>query len=81
MSEEEGKYNVDTKQLTDERGANYGHPYDHFQCTQGMYSIWRNRYESSALIGPELDKCLSHIVYLICDKQDSGLLQNRITAY
>ena len=60
---------MNIERLTDERGENYGHPYDHFRCTQMMYNIWTNRQESNGeFIGPELDWCLRHIVYMIVDK-------------
>lgn len=57
-----------TEKLTDERGKNYGHPYDHFQCTRGMYDEWVNKYNKSDLVESELSQCLKHIIYLICDK-------------
>ena len=53
--------------MTDERGANYGHPYDHFNCTQDMYHTWMERRRGGEY--PEdTELCLNHIVYMICDK-------------
>ena len=60
-----------TEELTAERGENYGHPYDHFNCTQSMWQIWRERARDGNVI-PDMDEKLqqplSHIVYMICDK-------------
>jgi len=61
--------------ITDERGSNYGHPADHFQCTQDMFSCWEER-RSDALssmsdgdyIDYDQEQPLRHIVYMICDK-------------
>jgi hypothetical protein len=58
----------DTKELTAERGKNYGHPYDHFQCTQEMFDVWTSRRFDAPSIDPELERCLRHITYLILDK-------------
>ena len=57
------------KQITDERGNNYGHPKNHFKCTQAMYQAWiDNRELSPDLLPPELEPALKHGIYMICDK-------------
>lgn len=59
----------DVSEITDERGKNYGHPYDHFQCTRGMFEIWdTRRADGNTAGGHELSKCLDHIAYMILDK-------------
>ena len=57
---------MNTEKLTEERGRNYGHPYDHFRCTKGMYDTWRNK--RSVQLDKDLENCLHHIIYMICDK-------------
>ncbi len=57
-----------TKDLTDDRGSNYGHPYDHFQCTQSMFAVWQDRRMYGKNLPPPMEKCLHHIVYFILDK-------------
>lgn len=57
----------DTKQLTTERGENYGPPINHFTCTQSMYKAWcenRNNYEKI----PDKELAIRHGIYMICDK-------------
>lgn len=60
-----------TKELTAERGKNYGHPAKHFMCTQDLFSSWDER-RADALDGQcdnyDLEYPLRHIVYMICDK-------------
>ena len=60
---------MNIERLTDERGENYGHPYDHFQCTKGMFDIWNTRRaDGDTAGGYEVSQCLDHIVYMIVDK-------------
>ena len=54
--------------ITEERGSNYGHPYDHFQCTQNMFNAWTDRRFDGPTMDEELSCCLKHITYLILDK-------------
>ena len=63
----------DTGSLTDERGENYGHPLDHFNCTQEMSVVWTGRRHDAIvnkgnLDSMSLERSLKHIVYMICDK-------------
>ena len=32
-----------TESLTDERGKNYGHPVEQFECAERMMTVWRVR--------------------------------------
>lgn len=57
-----------TEAVTEERGSNYGHPYDHFQCTQNMFDAWTDRRFDAPIMDEELSSCLKHITYLILDK-------------
>lgn len=64
---------LDTESLTDERGENYGHPLDHFNCTQEMSVVWTGRRHDAIvnkgnLCSMSLERSLKHIVYMICDK-------------
>lgn len=57
---------MNTKELTDERGAVYGHPKDHFACTQGMYAIWLSERKKGNVV--EGGFAARHAVYMILDK-------------
>lgn len=59
---------VTVEEIIIERGANYGHPYDHFQSIANLFAEWSKRRASGKTCGTNLDKCLSHIVYMIFDK-------------
>jgi hypothetical protein len=57
------------KELTDERGKNYGHPIKHFACTQAMYIAWcKSRGESDVELPPDQEAGVYHGVYMILDK-------------
>lgn len=52
-----------------ERGSNYGHPIDHFGCTQALYSAWlEKRSKSSHPLPDNKEAGIRHAVYMICDK-------------
>ena len=60
---------MEINKITDERGSNYGHPLDHFTCTQDMYDRWMDKRELGRVdVDCELLLCLNHIVYMIIDK-------------
>ena len=60
--------------IIEERGKNYGHPYDHFPTTQKMYEVWERRFLDGDYnsIGScrreQFERCLKHGVYMIFDK-------------
>jgi len=57
------------KELTDERGKNYGHPIKHFSCTQELYMDWINaRIQSDIKLPASKEAGLRHGVYMILDK-------------
>jgi hypothetical protein len=57
------------KELTDERGKNYGHPIKHFACTQSMYAAWcESRGQSDVLLTKDKEYGVHHGVYMILDK-------------
>ena len=61
--------NDPTEKLTTERGTNYGHPVEQFQCVELMYEIWLRRYVAAAPEVPTwIDRCLRHTVYMILTK-------------
>ncbi len=67
-----GRANIptSTESLTKERGEIYGHPKDHFWCTQKMYDVWiGTRCGREGPIGI-LDPAepVHHAVYMILDK-------------
>ena len=57
------------EKIIEERGGNYGHPYDHFNTTQGMFQVWLKTFDGKNGSGsPELDNCIRHGVYMMLDK-------------
>ena len=62
------------EKIIEERGGNYGHPYDHFPATQKMYEVWHNRFcygQYNSIGSPDkerLERCIQHGVYMILDK-------------
>ena len=57
------------KEITEERGKNYGHPIKHFYCTQTMYHYWlQAREQSSQNLGLKKETAIRHGVYMILDK-------------
>lgn len=63
------------KEITTERGANYGKPIDHFSNTDKLNEAWRSyrnrnrsRQDERLLIGCEKECALHHGVYMIIDK-------------
>ncbi len=64
-----GKANIptSTESLTKERGEIYGHPRDHFACTQGLYATWmKAKFAHSSSKGDFT--AINHAVYMILDK-------------
>jgi hypothetical protein len=62
-----------TKDITAERGKNYGHPLDHFPVTVSMFGYWEEARKKAMVKGAELlrrdeELALRHAVYMICDK-------------
>lgn len=60
-----------TKEITDERGKNYGHPRDHFSCTQKTFLAWeerRNQAISQGALPLADEQAVKHGVYMILDK-------------
>lgn len=62
-----------TKSITDERGANYGHPLDHFPVTRKMSEEWliaryRALSKGARVLTIDRELALRHAVYMICDK-------------
>lgn len=54
-----------TRDLTCERGQDYGHPYHQFNCAEHMFEIWeQSRSMHDPLPGP-LERCLHHVVRMI----------------
>ena len=56
------------KDITIERGADYGHPMDHFNTTRTIFDIWCERREHGKAIPVPLNNVLKHIAYLVIDK-------------
>ena len=56
------------KDLTVERGGDYGHPIDHFSTTQGMWNLWLKKREKGRPLPQPLEHVLRHIAYLVLDK-------------
>ena len=56
------------KEITSERGGDYGRPIDQFNTTQEMYKIWKDRRATGSVIDTKLDNVLNHIVYMCIDK-------------
>ena len=57
------------KDITTERGSDYGSPIDQFHTTQTMYKTWLKRRETSRNNLPlVLENVLRHIVYMVIDK-------------
>lgn len=58
------------KAITDERGKNYGHPFDQFPCVEGMFEHWTHRrtdteYGLDGYGVQSMERCLRHSVYMI----------------
>ena len=56
------------KQLTKDRGSDYGKPIDQFNTTQTMYDAWLERRKTGKPLPEALEKVLRHIVYMCIDK-------------
>ena len=57
------------KQMTDERGKNYGKPIDHFNASQAMYDVWENRFGTDPrVMNEEHIRAVKHGVRFIIDK-------------
>ena len=56
------------KDITKERGNDYGRPIDQFNTTQEMWKLWEQRRSTGKKINPILDNVLNHIVYMCIDK-------------
>ena len=56
------------KDITNERGNDYGRPIDQFNTTQEMWKLWQHRRSTGKKINPILDNVLNHIVYMCIDK-------------
>lgn len=56
------------KDLTTERGSDYGKPIDQFNTTQTMWNVWLKRRETGKQLPQVLENVLRHIVYLCIDK-------------
>ena len=61
---------MDTEQLTEERGKQYGSPLKHFHCTQSMYDEWLMARGLSVAdeLPQDIEHGIKHSVYLILDK-------------
>ncbi len=65
---------VDAKKLTTDRGQNYGHPSEQFDCAEKMFTSWRSRRRNANGITfpPQLtrkqERAVRHAVYMICTK-------------
>ena len=62
-----------TKQLTDQRGNDYGHPLDHFPTTRAMFAAWEKRRNNALANGAdkltdEQEASIRHAAYMMCDK-------------
>jgi len=62
-----------TVELTNDRGANYGHPLDHFPLTRAIADSWLvAHYKALEKGAPALtfdqEQAIRHAVYMICDK-------------
>ncbi len=51
-----------------ERGANYGPPIDHFDCTQGLFTVWEIRRAKTKPTHNRREAAVRHGVYMILDK-------------
>ena len=56
------------KDITDERGKNYGKPIDHFSRTTQMHRQWTYQRRHGKGVDGKMDAALAHGVYMIIDK-------------
>jgi len=56
------------KDITDERGNDYGQPIDQFDATRKMFDTWELRRLGGKEVPDELNNVLKHIAYLVIDK-------------
>jgi len=55
-------------EINEAREKTYGHPKDHFVCTQSMFEAWLKRREQNTTILDDKEKVLRHTIYMLCEK-------------
>lgn len=62
---------MNADELTEERGKDYGHPWDDFTCVQSMWSplLQHRRYDTEGEECPSpYDQCVDHVIYMLLVK-------------